>query len=146
MFLTLLAAAPLAFATPGLVTDLSDAAGMPCTPPCTVCHATNAGGGGTVTQPFGVALVDAGLLANDTPSLEAAVATLEADGTDSDEDGTPDIDELAAGEDPNGGPAFCADGQELVTPRYGCFSGDAGGAFLVFGAAGLGAALRRRVG
>jgi hypothetical protein len=108
-----------AFATPNfpsaLVLDLS----MPSEPACTVCHATNAGGNGTVTQPFGIALVSRGLGANDTQGLSDALVQLEADGVDSDGDGVTDGAALAIGVDPNTGQVFCG----TVLPDYGCFGG-----------------------
>jgi hypothetical protein len=70
-------------------------------PSCTVCHASNAGGFGTVTKSHGISLMDAGLVAGDVRSLTAALDALASDGTDSDGGGTGDIDELRAGTDPN---------------------------------------------
>lgn len=142
---TLLLLTRLALATPSYPAALEEAAGMPCQPPCTVCHADNAGGPDTVTQPFGQAMMGEGLGGGgNTPSLQAAFDALAEAGTDSDEDGTSDADALAAGLDPNGGPAFCAQGEpELITPRYGCFSGDGAAAASILGAFGVGTALRR---
>jgi MYXO-CTERM domain-containing protein len=70
-------------------------------PSCTVCHASNAGGFGTVTKAHGIALMDAGLVAGDVASLHAALDALERNGTDSDGGGVGDVDELKAGTDPN---------------------------------------------
>lgn len=70
-------------------------------PSCTVCHASNAGGFGTVTKSHGISLMDAGLVAGDVGSLTAALDTLASDGTDSDGGGVGDVDELKAGTDPN---------------------------------------------
>lgn len=142
--LPLLVLARLSLASSTFPAALSEEAGMPCVPTCTVCHATNAGGAGTVTQPFGEAMMAAGLMGNgDTESLVSAFAAIAADADDSDGDGTPDADELAAGEDPNGAAALC--GGDVVTPRYGCFAGEGGSAFAIFGVAGLAASLRRRL-
>ena len=119
-------------------------------PSCTVCHASNAGGFGTVTKSHGISLMDAGLVAGDVRSLTAAIDALASDGPDSDGGGTGDIDELLAGTDPNvadddggdggddggGGDTlqygFCA-----ATPAQG---GGLGGLF----ALGFALALRRR--
>lgn len=93
--------------------------GMSCPPPCTICHATNNGGLGTVLvedggKPFGDAMINIGFLeADDTTILKEALATLETDGHDSDGDGISDIDALKADTDPNVGGNVCG-------ARYGC--------------------------
>lgn len=119
----------LAFATPDFPSAMEGAVPMPCAPTCVVCHTTAAGGAGTITQPFGVAMVDRGLIAYDVASLEAALAAVEADGVDSDGDGTGDVAELAEGADPNGVADFCA----VPAPEYGCFGTGSGAAVGVFG-------------
>lgn len=120
--------------------ELSTELGMPCAPLCTACHDSQAGGAGTVTQPFGMAMMDRGLTgAAQVDLLATALAAMEADAVDSDADGTLDVDELLAGEDPNGGEPFCG----VLTPTYGCFNhtpGLATGVGVVLGAL----ALRRR--
>ncbi|HHO53166.1 MAG TPA: hypothetical protein ENK18_20400 [Deltaproteobacteria bacterium] len=99
---------------------VAELVGSTCEPTCTVCHETAVGGGGTVVQDLGVALMARGLTGGgDTVALEAALTALEDDGVDSDGDGTLDVDELASGSDPNpGGEAYC----EVLTPTYGCLS------------------------
>ncbi len=99
---------------------------MPCAPSCMLCHESLAGGSGTVTKPTGQALMGEGLTGgSNTDALVAALEALAANGTDSDADGTADVDELAAGADPNGGADFC--GADAVEPPvYGCV--DVGGA------------------
>ena len=94
--------------------------GGDCLPQCTICHETNAGGGGTVTQPFGQAMMDRGLTGGfNTAAVTDALAQMSDDAVDSDGDGTIDVDELATGSDPNpGGLAFC----DVVLPTYGCLS------------------------
>jgi hypothetical protein len=72
-------------------------------PSCTVCHASNAGGSGTVTKPTGIALKAEGLVSSDIDALNAALDALEAAGTDSDGGGEGDVAELRAGTDPNDG-------------------------------------------
>lgn len=71
-------------------------------PQCTLCHATNAGGAGTSNSPFSLSLQAAGLTGGgDLDGLNAALAKLEMDGTDSDMDGVADITELRNGTNPN---------------------------------------------
>lgn len=84
------------------------------TPACTVCHASVSGGRGTVITPFGQAMRGRGLQAYDEPSLKTALDALAAERRDSDQDGTPDIDELKAGADPN------AAAGDAIVPEYGC--------------------------
>ena len=82
-------------------------------PACSLCH-EGATTFGTVTTPFGAAMLDAGLQASNEDSLIEALATLESEGTDSDGDGVGDIDELLDGTDPN------SDGDAIQGPTYGC--------------------------
>jgi hypothetical protein len=127
LLLALLVAAP-ARASSIYPSDVQSALDMDCAPTCMLCHATNSGGGGTVTQAFGQAAMDAGLTGGANSELLAQVLTdLETSGSDVDGDGTTDIEALAAGLNPNGGDAFCAaDGGEAApTPTYGCL--DTGG-------------------
>jgi hypothetical protein len=119
---------------------LASQLGMPCTPACTVCHTTNAGGGGTVTRAFGVAAMDRGLDGGgQTPLLLAALDALQTDAVDSDGDGVTDIDALINGDDPNGGPPLC----DAVSPQYGCFN-HASSAWSLTGAFLTALVLRRR--
>jgi hypothetical protein len=77
------------------------ALGTPCPPACTTCHTSASGGELTANTPVGISSRRAGLKCCDTSGLFDVLATLEANGTDSDTDGTPDIEELRAGTDPN---------------------------------------------
>jgi hypothetical protein len=86
------------------------------TPDCSVCHANGQTGFGTVTTPFGTSMRSRGLVAQNLGSLDTALDALAAEGTDSDHDGTGDIDELKAGTDPN-----AAGGSSVPPPSYGCF-------------------------
>jgi hypothetical protein len=102
---------------------VSEALGMPCPPNCTTCHATPAGGLFTVVKPFGVALkggAPASMLVispKSVDSLRAALDKMRAANPpiDSDGDGTADLVELSAGNDPNnkGDARICG-------PEYGC--------------------------
>jgi uncharacterized protein (TIGR03382 family) len=84
-------------------------------PPCTVCHATNAGGAGTAVKPFGIYLQSRGLVPFDEASLRNALLADIAE-RHSSSGGLTDVDALRAGEDPNG-----AQASNLV-PAYGCSS------------------------
>ena len=86
------------------------------TPDCSLCHANGQTGFGTVTTPFGTSMRSRGLVAQNLGSLDTALDALAAEKTDSDHDGTPDIDELKAGTDPN-----VAGGGSVPPPSYGCF-------------------------
>lgn len=78
---------------------LAEIAGTP--PGCQLCHRDDAGGVKTAIKPLGRSLLQAGAASGSVPSLQAALASLEANGTDSDGDGQGDIAELRAGTDPN---------------------------------------------
>jgi hypothetical protein len=135
-----------ASASPAYTAALQESLGMPCAPTCLACHTTAGGGGGTVHQPFGEALVDVGLTGgSNTTSLTTALDALGAH--DSDGDGNPDLDELANGDDPNGGDPFCAsDGtsEREDPPSYGCFNTTASGTGLVGVALAFAAITARR--
>ncbi|HET6981308.1 MAG TPA: thrombospondin type 3 repeat-containing protein [Myxococcaceae bacterium] len=90
--------------------------GLSYTPDCSLCHANGQTGFGTVTTPFGTSMRARGLVAQNIGSLDTALDALAAEKTDSDGDGTPDIDELKAGTDPN-----VAGGGAVPPPTYGCF-------------------------
>jgi hypothetical protein len=96
---------------------VSEALEMPCPPPCTICHQDTNGGLRTVVQPFGVAMMDAGLGFFAPETVPDALAVLLEEGTDSDGDGETDVDELGAGQDPNGDLDFCG-----RAAMYGCFN------------------------
>jgi hypothetical protein len=86
-------------------------------PPCSLCHAKGNTSSATVTTHFGLALLARGLSGSET-SLTSALASLAADGGDSDGDRVSDVAELKAGTDPNS-PANAS----LVNnddPGYGC--------------------------
>lgn len=84
--------------------------GLATTPQCNLCHASTAGGG-AVVQPFGKAMLAAGLTRSGGSTLTSALDKLAQDGTDSDGDGVGDIDELIAGTSPN---------PDKTPVEYGC--------------------------
>lgn len=104
-------------ASPEFPAALQEAAGMDCRPACTICHTTNPGTSGSASQTFAITMVDAGLAPGDPDTVEAAFDNLGE--TDSDGDGTSDVDELTAegASDPSapGVGAPCA-----AEIRYGC--------------------------
>jgi hypothetical protein len=91
-------------------------------PGCRLCHQTDVGGIKTATQPLGRSLLKAGATGGSVPSLLAALDALDAQGSDSDRDGSPDIAELEAGTDPNtaeaGAPTSPA--EQVPLPETGC--------------------------
>ena len=108
-----------ALASGGYPSEVASYLGLPCTPQCTICHATNNGGDGTVIQDFGMAMQDRGLTGGSNyDKLHTALDTMGTDGVDSNGDGTSDIEDLIAGVDPNTGTGFCGG----ATPVYGCSS------------------------
>jgi MYXO-CTERM domain-containing protein len=90
-------------------------------PHCTLCHRNDSGGTDSVTKPFGLAMRAKGALPNNIPSIDSALDQLEAAGTDSDGDGTSDIDELREGTNPNEGDGTAPSSLEQIPlPQTGC--------------------------
>ena len=100
-------------ATPEFPGVIQQQLGLAQPPPCTICHATNAGGPGTVVKPFGIYLQSRGLVPFDDASLRNALMADIAE-RHSSSGGLTDVDALRAGEDPNGAP-----GANLM-PAFGC--------------------------
>ncbi len=105
--------ATLLLATPDFPGVIQQQLGLAQPPRCTICHATDAGGIGTVVKPFGVYLRSRGLLPGDESSLRNALLAAAGE-QHSSGGGKTDIEALQAGEDPNG--AGAAD----LVPAYGC--------------------------
>ena len=106
---------PHAVASSEYPKDVQELVDIPCAPSCTLCHRDMTGGYGTVSKPFGLALMSAGLSANDQQSLIDSLLAVGNSGVDSDGDGSGDIAELKAGNDPNS-----PGGGELCPIEYGC--------------------------
>lgn len=145
---------PEAEATPSFPAAIRTAESLGYQPSCELCHqgATMAG---TVNTPFGRSMRARGLIMYDEDSLRSALASMRAEGVDSDGDGTTDLDELAAGTDPNvnanpgaapdGGSAAESEELALGEPIYGCSaSGTSAAAALAIALAMLVADRRRR--
>jgi hypothetical protein len=95
--------APIAAqATPNFPAAIARDLQLSSPPPCTICHATNEGGTGTVVKPFGKYMISRGLVPFDESSLANALAAAEAERHDSNGDGITDVDALRRGLDPNG--------------------------------------------
>jgi hypothetical protein len=108
---------------------------------CIICHQTNGGGIGTVIHPFGLAMKAAGLHLEDLTSLQNALNTLEKNGTDSDCDGTPDIEQIKMGRDPNP-PGEYINGSTMTAPNDpGCSMADGGADAILVPAYGCAAQL-----
>src|SRR5215813_2015738 len=107
-------------ATPNFPGVMQRSLNLTSPPRCTVCHATDSGGSGTVVQPFGVYLLSRGLRAFDEASLRNALLAAAGENHISNGQGVSDIDALKAGLNPNA-PAGSQGGADLA-PAYGCSS------------------------
>lgn len=108
-----LVSASAARATPNFPAVIATHLQLGAPPDCTLCH-VGTPGRGTVTTPFGKTMLARGVHAYDESSLRTALDAISAEKKDSDGDGTSDVDELRAGQSPNGA------GADVVTPEYGC--------------------------
>lgn len=102
-----------ALAKPNFPNQIKQHLGLASEPGCILCHGSDAGGG-PVSQPFGQAMLAAGLTASGGDSLTGALDKLAADKTDSDGNGISDIDEIKQGLDPN---------PDKPPIQYGCGGG-----------------------
>jgi hypothetical protein len=91
----------LAVASPTFPPAIQDHLELACEPDCTNCHTRPEGGLGTARQPFGLAMQQGGLSAGRPEKIPAALDHLDGIGSDVDSDGTPDIEELKNGTNPN---------------------------------------------
>ena len=126
LLLTVVFVVPLAArATPNFPAAIERDLQLASAPACTICHATNSGGAGTVVKPFGKYLVSRGLTPFDENSLAGALAAAAGERHDTDGDGILDVDALKQGLDPNGASSH---GPALEDPTFGCSTTGAGGA------------------
>jgi hypothetical protein len=125
LLLALAVTSPLAArATPNFPAAIARDLQLSSPPACTICHATNAGGSGTVVKPFGKYLVSRGLAPFDEGSLAGALAAAAGEHHDTDGDGILDVDALKQGLDPNGSSTPAT---TLEDPSFGCASTRGGG-------------------
>jgi MYXO-CTERM domain-containing protein len=121
-------------ASPTFPPAIAQQLGLATPPACTICHASNAGGAGTVTKRFGQYLQSRGLQAGDEDSLRNALLADQGEHHSSDGHEA-DLDALLAGDDPNGT-------RPGLDAAYGCSSGSAPGGLALLACFLL--ALRRR--
>jgi len=95
---------------------IQEAASIPCTPTCRLCHTEIPGNKHNVNGQFGSTVRANGLYPGQPESLNVVVANLRTKMIDTDGDGKIDVDELAAGLDPNTPDPKA----ELCGPAYGC--------------------------
>jgi MYXO-CTERM domain-containing protein len=137
----LLSYSTVALASPDFPTALRDAAGLDCTPVCSVCHTTEPGTSGTASKAFALAMRDAGLEAGDANTVGPAFAVLDPDG-----DGVPEFEGTA-------GETETTDFPCQAEVQYGCGMASAPSPtkpsrsvhFLLVGLLALGISLRRRI-
>src|SRR2546430_15961285 len=111
-------------ATPASPAAMQQDLNLQAPPRCTVCHATDAGGAGTVVQPFGVYLLSRGLRPFDESSLRNALLAAAGERHSSNAEGVLDIGALKAGQNPNGSSG--GTGGAAAAPAYvGSTSGPA---------------------
>jgi hypothetical protein len=117
-------------ANPAFPTLLQQNVPMPCLPPCTICHLTNAGGPGMIRpMSMGTTWPMYGLDGTQPASLVPALTNARGAMQDTDHDTVPDDVELNAGADPNNpamGAMICGASGGTGTPpagpsNYGCF-------------------------
>jgi len=107
-------------ATPNFPGAIQRELGLQSPPPCTICHATDQGGSGTVVKPFGMYMRSRGLVPFDEGSLHTALLAAAGERHDSSGSGVSDIDKLKAGQDPNPSSSGGSGSGAASAPSYGC--------------------------
>ncbi len=95
---------------------IQEAAGIPCTPTCLLCHTAIPGTLANLKQPFGLTVLRNGIVPGHPESMHTVVTNLRDKKVDTDGDGKLDVDELAVGSNPN----VTDPTAELCGPLYGC--------------------------
>ena len=125
VILALTLTAARAHASPGFPAVIHQDWELSYTPECTLCHASESGGRGTVVTYFGQEMEALGVIAQSDATLAEALSVDKAQGVDSDGSGTSDYDDMVAGRDPNSGPGPSGGGR--IRPLHGCAMGHAPG-------------------
>jgi hypothetical protein len=115
-FLLVVSFALHAGAEPEFPGAIQEAAGIPCTPTCLLCHTAIPGTLANLKQPFGLTVLANGVQPNHPESMHTVVARLRDMKIDTDLDGKLDVDELAIGSNPNDPDPRV----EICGPTYGC--------------------------
>jgi len=105
-----------ASAEPEFPGAIQEAARIPCTPTCLLCHTEIPGNINNVNEHFGRTVLTNGVRPGHPESMNDVVANLRTKNIDTDGDGKIDVDELAAGSDPSSADPNA----ELCAPTYGC--------------------------
>jgi hypothetical protein len=121
-----------AAASPKYSDRLEERFDMTCAPTCLLCHTNAQGGFATANTKFGVSLRKAGLSCCDLSDFDDLIDEVEEAETDSDDDGIPDLEELADGTDPN---------KKIETAELACAPEAATGGCSASGRAGAAGAL-----
>jgi hypothetical protein len=95
---------------------IQEAASIPCTPTCLLCHTDIPGTRDNLKQPFGLTVLRNGIQPGHPESMQTVIANLRDRKVDTDSDGKLDVDELAVGSNPN----LTDPKAELCGPEYGC--------------------------
>ena len=105
-----------ASAEPTFPGAIQEAATIPCTPTCLLCHTAIPGTLANLRQPFGLTVLSHGVVRGDPESMHTVVARLRDEKVDTDGDGKLDVDELAVDSNPNDPDPNAV----ICGPLYGC--------------------------